>query len=207
MSDSQLPFSQAAQNNQVPIMTVLKDYIKGEQAQLLEIGHGNAQHAVAMSSELKINWHPSDLKENNWILKQRRALIDNPFLHPEVELEIGRAPMDTQVNQKFDYIYTANTLHIMSLEHVMTFCREVSTVMKPDAYLFIYGPFKFDGEYTSDSNAHFNEWLKERNPLSGVRDFELVSKQLNTAGIKLIKRHDLPANNQLLVFKKESQEL
>ena len=205
MQDSQLPFSQAAENNTPPILEVLKLYIKPDpQKNLLEIGHGNAQHAAFMSSELKVQWYPSDMEENNWIAEARRQATQNDFLKSPLLLQVGLSSMSDQISRKFDYVYTANTLHIMSRDHAGTFCKEISTLMKNDGYLFIYGPFKFSGKYTSESNANFDGWLKERNLLSGIRDFEFICEELEKSGISLEKQYDLPANNQFLVFKKSS---
>ena len=37
-----------------------------------------------------------------------------------------------------------------------------------------YGPFNYSGTFTTDSNRRFDGWLKSRNALSGIRDFEAV---------------------------------
>jgi hypothetical protein len=66
----------------------------------------------------------------------------------------------------------------------------------------VYGPFKYAGEFTSESNEGFDRWLKDRDPASGVRDFERVSKLATKANLTLIEDNAMPANNQLLVWKK-----
>ena len=203
MTNSQLPFSQAAENNKHPILKVLKGSTTPHK-DLLEIGHGNAQHASFMSKELKVNWFPSDIQEHHWIAKKMRELHPNEFLKEPLILEAGEKPLCQQVLRQFDYIYTANTLHIMSEKDALILCREISTLLRKDGLLFIYGPFKFQGTYTSESNKNFNDWLKDRDPQSGIRDFELIENELKKSGISFSKRHDLPANNQLLVFIKST---
>ena len=47
----------------------------------------------------------------------------------------------------------------------MPFCR-------PHGVVCIYGPFRYAGRYTSDSNRDFDRMLKERDPLSGLRDLK-----------------------------------
>lgn len=201
MTNPQLPFSQAAQNNQLPILQVLKHYITG--GELLEIGHGNGQHAVFMSEDLKISWYPTDVEENLWIIEKRRELNNLEYLQAPRALRVGTIPLSEQISKNFDYIYTANTLHIMSLDEVVIFCQEVGELLKPSGFLFIYGPFKFDGSFTSDSNLDFDLFLKSNNSLSGIRDFERIETELRSKRISFEKRYDLPANNQLLVFRKD----
>ena len=69
--------------------------------------------------------------------------------------------------------------------------------------LCLYGPFKYLGEFTADSNATFDEWLKARNPLSGIRDIETLQAGAQSRGFRLLSDTPMPANNQLLVFTKQ----
>jgi cyclopropane fatty-acyl-phospholipid synthase-like methyltransferase len=101
---------------------------------------------------------------------------------------------------RVDGIFSANTLHIMPAAHVEYFFRGVQRTLRTGGKLCVYGPFKYQGEFTTSSNARFDEWLKERNPLSGVRDFEHVDTLAKAAGLQLRFDHALPANNQLLVW-------
>ena len=202
MQDPQLPFSQAAENNKNPILNVLKHYING--GELLEIGFGNGQHAEYMSEELLIPWHPSDVAEHLWIMEKRLEMTPLQYLQNPTELQVGSVPMFDQIARQFEYIYSANTLHIMGLDEVNIFCDEVTTLLKPSGILFLYGPFKFEGNFTSDSNIDFDLFLKSRNPLSGIRDFEMIDMKLRSQRIYFEKRYVLPANNQLLVFQKSS---
>ena len=71
-----------------------------------------------------------------------------------------------------------------------------------DGYLVLYGPYRYGGEFTTESNKDFDGWLKDRDSASGVRDFEWVERLTNESGLTLIKDHAMPANNQCLVFKK-----
>ena len=101
-----------------------------------------------------------------------------------------------------DGMFTANTLHIMRHEYVERFFRGAGHVLKEGGTLCVYGPFKYDGEFTTPSNASFDIWLKQRDPLSGVRDFEQVHAWAQEAGLELVADHNMPANNQLLVWRK-----
>ena len=74
--------------------------------------------------------------------------------------------------------------------------------MNQGGVLLVYGPFKYRGEFTTESNARFDVWLKTRDHLSGIRDFEWVNELAEDAGFSLIEDNAMPANNQLLAWTK-----
>lgn len=55
----------------------------------------------------------------------------------------------------------------------------------------------------ADSNAAFDESLRSRSSDWGIRNFEAVNKLANTAGLALVARESMPANNFLCVWKKD----
>jgi hypothetical protein len=102
-----------------------------------------------------------------------------------------------------DAMFTANTLHIMSWPEVMALYRGLGGVLAPGGVLCVYGPFRYHGRYTSDSNREFDRMLQERDPNSGLRDIREVTTLAEEYGLRLDADHDLPANNRLLIFTKE----
>jgi len=42
----------------------------------------------------------------------------------------------------------------------------IGRVLQAGGMLCLYGPFNYGGNYTSDSNARFDAWLKNRDPES-----------------------------------------
>jgi hypothetical protein len=76
-------------------------------------------------------------------------------------------------------------------------------VLKDRGTLCIYGPFNYDGKYTSPSNERFNGWLYRQNPKSAIRDFEWVNLLAENVGLVLTQDHEMPANNRLLEWIKE----
>jgi hypothetical protein len=95
-------------------------------------------------------------------------------------------------------IYTANTLHIVSETLVEAFFRGCGDLARLGTQLVVYGPFNYAGRFTTESNARFDEWLKQRDPQSGIRDFEWVNELAANAGYRLSADHAMPANNRLL---------
>jgi len=75
-------------------------------------------------------------------------------------------------------------------------------LLKKDGYLFTYGPYKLDGEFTTESNRAFDRSLRERDPAWGLRDVDEVTELAREAGLVLRSRHDMPANNFLLAFQR-----
>ena len=122
-------------------------------------------------------------------------------LHSPISLEVGDIALKDQVDQSFDTVFTANTLHIMSEQLALKFCREVSDIIKAQGFLIIYGPFKFKGEFTSESNQEFDNHLKSKDPLMGIRDFEKIKSELK--GFIHLETIAMPANNFILCFKKK----
>ena len=190
-------FSEASEQNKIPILEVLSDAFN-DCSSVLEIGSGSGQHAVYFAKHLKhLSWQPSDLAENlisiqAWIDEE---LLDNIF--PPIELDVRLHPW--QAN-KVDAIYTANTFHIMSWETIEDFFQGVGVLLKSQGKLLVYGPFSYHGKHTSPSNQQFDSHLKQRDPLSGVRDFVELDKLAQAQGLKCIEDFAMPANNRCLLW-------
>ncbi|MCF6193861.1 MAG: class I SAM-dependent methyltransferase, partial [Kangiellaceae bacterium] len=78
----------------------------------------------------------------------------------------------------------------------------IGRVLNRNGVFCLYGPFNYNGEFSSQSNAQFDIWLKQRDPVSGVRDFEALQKLAKAAGLQLIDDVEMPANNRLLAWRK-----
>ena len=80
-------------------------------------------------------------------------------------------------------------------------------ILTDDARLVIYGPFNYGGQYTSESNAVFNAWLKSQGAHQGLRDFEAVDALARQAGLVLIEDRAMPSNNRCLVWQRAHSPL
>jgi len=195
------PFSQACENNKQPILNHLKTVLQ-ECQHVLEIGSGTGQHAVYFAANMpQLIWQCSDRAEN--ILGIQSWLADTALPAP-LTLDVGDGNWPAQL---YDAIFSANTLHIMSWPEVELFFQKVDAQLKNNALLCIYGPFKYGGEFTSPSNADFDLWLKRNNPVSGIRDFEAIRELAMHAGFQLVADHNMPANNQLLIWQRLAKPL
>jgi len=193
-----LPHSDACERNKEPILEVLRREFAGC-THVLEIGSGTGQHAVHFALAMpQVVWQPSETAEAMPGLRRRIFREGPKNLRAPVELDVTRLPWDVR---KVDGVFTANTLHIMHWPQVEAFFTNLPAVAKPGTVLAIYGPFRYGGKYTSDSNAAFDEMLKARDRDSGIRDFEAVDALARKAGFAFVADHQMPANNQTLVWK------
>lgn len=192
-------FSQACENNKAPILDHLRTYFRPGQT-ILEIGTYTAQHIDYFSQKLpEVTWQPSDIPASMAIVQAGLADLPRENILPPVVLDVCQ---DSWPPGSKDGVFSANTLHIMAEEYAPYFFAGVGRILKPRGFLCVYGPFKYDGEFTSESNASFDEWLKGRDPVSGVRDFEKMDALARQADLELVADHAMPANNQLLVWQK-----
>jgi hypothetical protein len=66
--------------------------------------------------------------------------------------------------------------------------------------LFLYGPFKREGQHTAISNAVFDTNLRTQNAEWGVRDVGDVERLAKDAGLELAETFEMPADNGILMF-------
>jgi cyclopropane fatty-acyl-phospholipid synthase-like methyltransferase len=193
-----LAFSEACERNKQPILECLQSAF-ADCRYVLEIGSGTGQHAVHFAAHLQhLRWSATDRREHLNSLQARLTEARLPNLDPACELDINQDYWPGPV----DGIFTANTLHIMSSPEVTRTFAGIGRSLSAGGTLCIYGPFKYGGAFTSESNARFDAGLRERDPNSGIRDIEAVSALAAAERLALTHDYDLPANNRLLVFKK-----
>ncbi|MGB0133013.1 DUF938 domain-containing protein [Dokdonella sp.] len=195
------PCAPSCERNREPILAVLQT-VFADRRRVLEIGSGTGQHAVYFAAALPhLAWQTSERAENLqgielWLAEA--GLANTP---PPIELDVGQASWP---DQRFDAVFSANTLHIMAWPEVEQLFARLADVMTEDATLAVYGPFNINGDYTSDSNAAFDRWLKERGEHMGIRDLADVDALAARAGLLRVADHELPANNRCVVWQRRS---
>ena len=197
------PFSQASENNKQPILNILSKVFSSTK-HVLEIGSGTGQHAAFFGQSLPhLTWQTSDLPINHpginqWLDETNATNVLKPIV-----IDLNATWPTLTSNVQVDGIYTANTLHIISWPLVVKFFEGIKRNLKAHGNVCIYGPFNYQGNFTSESNANFDLWLKDRDLNSGIRDIEAIMTLANSTNLTLIDDHAMPANNRLLVFSKE----
>ena len=192
-------FSQACEENREPILGIISDVFSAP-GRILEVGSGTGQHAVYFAEQLPhLLWQTSDLAEshvsiNAWVIDSG---LDNVL--PPLVLDVNEP---TWPAQQYAGVFSANTAHIMGWNAVEKMFAGIGRLLPGGAHFCLYGPFNYEGRFTSASNMHFDGWLKDRDPQSGVRDFEAVEALATAAGMVLVADNEMPVNNRLLVWRK-----
>jgi len=194
------PYSPSCDENKQPILAVLREVFAAAR-HVLEIGSGTGQHAVFFAENLPhLVWQSSDVVEHLagirlWLVEA--ALPNTPA---PLVLDVGHEAWPVT---ETDAIFSANTTHIMAWPQVEQMFVGLGRVLRPGGVFALYGPFNYNGNYTSDSNAHFDRWLQARDPLSGVRDFETLDALAQRQELRLLEDYEMPANNRTLVWRKQ----
>ena len=190
------PYAPACDRNREPILAVLRDLF-ADRRRVLEIGSGTGQHAVHFAAAMPhLMWQASDRAVNLAGLRMWLDGANLPNTPPPLELDVDGPWPDA----RYDAVFTANTLHIMGWDDVVRLFEALPEVTTGNAVIAIYGPFNYDGRFTSESNAGFDARLRSEDPRQGLRDKEAVDGLARAAGFTLVDDHAMPANNRLLVF-------
>jgi SAM-dependent methyltransferase len=195
------PFSPACERNQQAIFDVLTRYFPGR-TQVLEIGSGTGQHGVFFNAQHpEWVWQCSDLPQN--LPGIGLWLEDAPHLPAALAWDLcSESGPNTAKTPEYDAVFTANTLHIMPWSAVEQLFLKLAAVLRPGGRFAAYGPFNYNGQFTSPSNAEFDLWLKSRAAHQGIRDFAAIKALADQANLALLADQAMPANNRLLIWQR-----
>lgn len=183
-----------------PILQVLRTEFSALES-VLEIGSGSGQHATAIASELDgLVWQTSDRQQNHATIRQCLRDVAIPrVLHPlALDVLEDACPMD-----KYDAVFSANTAHIMSLLAVEEMFVVASSVLRAGGVFCLYGPFRQDGKFSSESNANFHKSLRAKKGEMGIRHLEALEKFAATGGLRRHGLYAMPANNLMVVWRRD----
>ena len=194
------PYAPSCDRNREAIEQVFYKIIKVSHKRLIEIGSGTGQHAVYLAPKWPhLQWVTSDRRQQHEGIKMWLKEANCENLKGPIELEIGKNQIP---KYEFDVLFLANVLHIISWHNVQLLIKMIGESFGPESELIFYGPFNYNGEYTSLSNEKFDLWLKSKDQNRGIRSFEDISKALKQVGFILVNDYAMPANNRILHFKK-----
>jgi SAM-dependent methyltransferase len=190
----------AAGRNAGPIREVLADLLPA--GLVLEVASGTGQHAAHMAAAFPhVTWQPSDADPvaltsiAAWVAESSLANLRAPI---ELDVEVEPWPLSSA-----DAIVCINLLHIAPWSAALALFRGAARLLGPGGLLYTYGPYRFDGQFTSPSNAAFDASLRLQDAAWGVRDLRDLEAAARAAGLRLADTIRMPANNHSLVFRRE----
>jgi len=194
------PHSAACERNRDPILQVLRQWFTQPGA-VLEIGSGTGQHAVHFAEHLPhLQWQPTDCEGNlpaicMWV---EGSAWSNLCAPQKLDVRDSEWPLASA-----DYVFSANTAHIMSWQEVELMFAGVGRVLRGCGLFCLYGPFNREGRFTSESNREFDASLRAHDPNMGLRDDQALIALGRRNGLVFTAEHALPANNRMLVWTKQ----
>lgn len=191
----------ATARNRDPILNVLRTVLPAD-GRWLEVASGSGEHTAHFASAFPhIQFQPSDVEDGALAsIDAWTAFGEAPNIAPALILDVRSAQWP--VAGELDVIYNANMIHISPWACCLGLMRGAGTYLRVGGMLILYGPYRVDGVHTAPSNDAFDRSLRQQDSSWGVRDLEAVVAAAADAGLALEGRHQLPANNQLLVFRR-----
>jgi SAM-dependent methyltransferase len=195
-------FHPHVERNREPILAVLKRLLPARaRALVLEVASGSGEHAAFFAKGLPhASWLPSDIDPKALAsIAAFRTDAALPNLLPPVRLD---ATAETWPVKRLNAIVCCNMIHIAPWAAAQGVIAGAGRVLQPGGFLFLYGPFKIDGQHTARSNQDFDTWLQGQNPQWGVRDLADVRTLAVEHGLVLAEAMPMPANNLSVILRR-----
>lgn len=195
----------AFHRNVDPIRSVLLELLSGRAGDVLEVGAGTGQHALAFSAALPaLRWWPTDAVAAQLdSIEAWRLHAEGPNLQAPFTLDASAAGWklaEQGLASELTAIVSLNVIHISPWEVTEGLFAGAGRHLAADGLLILYGPFSREGAHTAASNAAFDADLRRRNPDWGIRDVADLRRLAAAHGLELRSLQPMPANNLTLVF-------
>jgi SAM-dependent methyltransferase len=194
--------SPAVARNRDPILAVLRRHLP-DQGTVLEIAAGTGEHAAYLAPQFPhLAWQPTDIDPDALAsIEAHRAAANAPNLRAPIMLDVTapRWPIEQAAA-----VISINMIHISPWAAAQGLMAGASRLLAAGSVLYLYGPFKENGEHTAPSNAAFDASLRARDPAWAVRDTGDVRTLADSHGFDFIERVAMPANNLSLVFRRRA---
>lgn len=194
--------SASSERNKQPILNVLRRVLP-DQGLVLEVASGTGQHAVHFARALPdLTWQPSDIDPGfRASVEAWRAETNLPNIKNPVHLDTTDHPWPID---RADAIINSNMIHISPWAVCLGLLDGAARILPEGGVLFMYGPYRINGEHTAESNAQFDQSLRMRDPSWGIRDLDDVVNEAASRGLEHIETVQMPANNLSVVYRKRS---
>ncbi len=166
-------YAPSATRNRDAILKTLSEYLP-EYGCVLEVASGSGEHIVLLAAA-----HPNLMFQPSDHDRDGRASTDAWTRHlgltnvaPSIELDVTQS---FSPSIKADVVICINMIHIAPWPATVGLFRNAAGLLPTGGLLYLYGPYRRNGEHTAPSNAAFDADLKARNPAWGVRDLVAVA--------------------------------
>ena len=188
----------ATARNREPIREVLARVLP-QTGLVLELAAGSGEHSIYFAQAFPtLTWQPSDMDPT--------ALASIEAWRAEAALPNLCAPLCVDVTQPTWPIERADAITCINMVHISPWQAALSVFAGAErlaaSLLYLYGPYRFGGEFTAPSNAEFDRSLRARDPSWGVRDVRELEEAARERGYALRELIAMPANNHSLIFRR-----
>lgn len=193
--------------NSEPVKNIIDRHLPENVGHVLEVASGTGQH-ICNWARLRpdCTFWPTDLAPFH--LKSVDAWRETFGLNniqPAAHLDITEPDWhqpDKSLYPAFDAIIGMNILHIAPWAVSEGLFSGAARHLKQGGLLMIYGPFKLNGQHSSESNERFDQNLRQDDPSWGVRDRLDLDKLAENEGLIPQTPEIMPANNLTLIYQK-----
>ncbi|MDT4331777.1 DUF938 domain-containing protein [Methylomonas sp. MS20] len=199
----------AGNRNREPILGVLKEKLPKDKGRVLEMASGSGMHINFFAPHFDhLHFHPTD-KDREVFDNIKQFTVDhgNDNIADPVHLDL--TDPDTWFNPgakgSFDAIFCINIFQVAPISIADGMMECASHLLDNQGILLIYGPFRVEGTFTTDSNKVFHETLSSAGVSEwGLKDVADLRAAAERHGMELKEQIDMPANNFSLIFGRKS---
>ena len=152
----------AAARNRQPILDVLQRHLPAN-GLVLEVASGSGEHVAHFAAALpNLEFQPSDpdpsarASVDDWM-----TTLDLKNVRPALALDAASPHWPVA---RADAVVCINMIHIAPWEAAVGLVRGAAHLLPATGVLYLYGPFRRDGQHTSLSDERFDRGLRMQNP-------------------------------------------
>ena len=196
----------AFHRNHDAIWSAIGPFLSVQSGDVLELGSGTGQHVTTFAALTpQLTWWPSDIYPSHlssieaW---RRHTGLRNVRAPQRIDLidPIWTYSTGSESSDQLTAMLCINVLHISPWAVAQNLFAGAGRFLSGGGRLFVYGPFKRDGEHTAPSNAAFDDSLRAEHPEWGVRDVTDLNTLARDAELGAATITPMPANNLVLAF-------
>jgi hypothetical protein len=193
----------AGNRNRDPILSVFQE-IFPKSGEVLELASGAGNHVNYFAPHFPgLKFQPSDYNDEVFdTIKKKRAEAGNKNVSDPIKIDLTASDTWPCASDRlYDAIFVVNLFQVAPVSICDGIAQVAERVLTKEGFVAIYGPFRVDGKYTTESNAAFDQEILAPKiaewGLKDVRDLERAAK-VHNIGLKKIM--EMPANNFILLF-------